>query len=68
MMTDFFAHHRNKDLFFDLNDAAELGMFVSACPEGTVTITESDEAPEKNIYRLNDRVLVREFLYTTKSL
>jgi Fe-S-cluster-containing hydrogenase component 2 len=66
MMTDFFVHHRNKDLLYDLNDNMELELFASSCPEGTVSFTDDDEAPEKNIYRLNDKVLIREYLYSTE--
>lgn len=66
MMTDFFQHHRNKDLFYDLTDRNEMEMFIKASPEGTVIITEDDESPADNIYRLNDRVLIREYLYTTE--
>ena len=66
MMTDFFKHHRNEDLFYDLNDRKELELFIRACPPGVVTLTESDESPAENIYRLNDKVLVREYLYTTE--
>ena len=40
MMTDFFKHHRNKDLFYDLNDENELENFIKACPAGTVTFTD----------------------------
>jgi Fe-S-cluster-containing hydrogenase component 2 len=65
MMTDFFKHHRNRDIFYDLNDEKEIEKFIDACPEGTVTITDDDESPEKNIYRLNDKVLVKEYLYIT---
>jgi len=65
MMTDFFKHHRNKDLFHDLNDPGDLERFALACPEGTVTIVDSDESPADNIYKLNDKVLVKEYLYTT---
>jgi formate dehydrogenase iron-sulfur subunit len=67
MMTDFFKHHRNKDLFYDLNDRKELELFIKACPPGVVSITESEESPSENIYRLNDMVLVREYLYTTEN-
>lgn len=66
LMTDFFKHHRNKDMFYDLNDKDELELFVAACPAGTVSFTDSEEIPEKNIYRLNENVLVREYLYTTE--
>jgi len=66
MMTDFFKHHRNKDMFYDLTDENELKKFIEACPPGTVTLTDEDESPENNIYKLNDKVLVREYLYTTE--
>ena len=66
MMTDFFKHHRNKDLFFDLKDEKEMIKFVEACPAGTVTITDDDESPEKNIYSLNEKVLIKDYLYITE--
>ena len=66
MMTDFFRHHRNKDLFYDLRDESELGKFIEACPEGTVSVVDTDENPSENIYRLNDKILIREFLYSTQ--
>jgi Fe-S-cluster-containing hydrogenase component 2 len=68
MMTDFFAHHRNRDLIFDLKNEAEFMAFIKACPEGTVTITDSDEAPDKNIYMLNEKVLIKDILYSTEKL
>jgi Fe-S-cluster-containing hydrogenase component 2 len=67
MMTDFFKHHRNKDLFYDLTDRNELELFIRACPPGVASVTESDESPAENIYRLNDKVLVRDYLYTTET-
>lgn len=66
MMTDFFKHHRNRDLFYDLNDGNDIEKFINACPEGSVTITDEDESPEKNIYRLNENVMVKEFMYITE--
>jgi Fe-S-cluster-containing hydrogenase component 2 len=66
MMTDFFKHHRNKDFFYDLRDEKEMQKFIEACPAGTVTITDDDESPEKNIYSLNEKVLVKEYLYITE--
>lgn len=66
MMTDFFQHHRNKDLLYDLTDRNELEMFIQASPEGTVIITDGEESPADNIYRLNDRILIRDYLYTTE--
>lgn len=65
MMTDFFKHHRNKDLLYDLKDEKDVEKFIAACPAGTVTITDDDESPDKNIYRLNEKVLVKDYLYIT---
>jgi len=66
MMTDFFKHHRNKDLFYDLKDEKEMVKFVEACPVGTVTITNDEESPDKSIYCLNEKVLVKDYLYITE--
>jgi len=67
MMTDFFKHHRNKDLYYDLNDRIELELFIKACPPGVISLTEADESPAENIYMLNDKVLVREYLYSSEN-
>ena len=66
MMTDFFKHHRNRDLFYDLEDGKEMEKFINACPPGTVKFTDDDESPEKNIFKLNDRVLIKEYIYITE--
>ena len=65
MMTDFFKHHRNKDFFYDLTDTAEINKFISACPPGTVLLTDTRESPAENIYKLNDRVLIKDLIYKT---
>jgi Fe-S-cluster-containing hydrogenase component 2 len=67
MMTDFFAHHRNKDLYYDLNDSTEVRKFMEACPAGTVSLTDNDELPEEHIYKLNDKILIKEYLYDTET-
>lgn len=66
MMTDFFSHHRNKDLLYDLCDDAQARKFIEACPPGTATLTEMGEKPEEHIFKLNDRVLIREYIYTSE--
>jgi Fe-S-cluster-containing hydrogenase component 2 len=66
MMTDFFRHHRNKDLFYDLMDENNLEKFIKACPEGTVSLTDGNESPGEHIYALNEKVLVKEYLYVTE--
>jgi len=67
MMTDFFAHHRNRDLFYDLTDDSELFKFMEACPKGTVSLVDTDELPEEHIYKLNDKILIKEYLYVTEN-
>jgi len=66
MMTDFFMHHRNRDLFYDLRDDKELEKFISACPSGTVTLTDEEESPVGNIFSLNEKVLIKDYLYITE--
>jgi len=66
MMTDFFKHHRNKDLFYDLTDKKDMEKFVKSCPEGTVTYIDTDEPPGDNIFILNEKVLIRDHMYITE--
>jgi len=66
MMTDFFIHHRNKDLLYDLCDHEEARKFVEACPPGTAMLTDRKENPEEHIYKLNEKVLIREYIYETE--
>lgn len=66
MMTDFFKHHRNRNLFYDLKDEKEVEKFIKACPAGTVMLTDNDESPEGNIFRLNEKVLIKDYLYITE--
>jgi Fe-S-cluster-containing hydrogenase component 2 len=66
MMTDYFTHHRNKALVYDLRDEEAVIKFFECCPEGVVTLTDEDEAPEQDIYRLNEKVLIKEYLYRTE--
>jgi Fe-S-cluster-containing dehydrogenase component len=63
MMSNFFRHHRNRDLFCDLSDTAEMEKFAAACPPGTVRITNETESPNENIVKLNEKVLIRDFIY-----
>ncbi len=67
MMTDFFRHHSSREMFYDLNDPEQLELFIAACPPETVSITDSAESPEKNIFSLNEKVLIREYLYQTEN-
>ena len=66
MMTDFFKHHRNRNLFYDLCDDEQVKKFVAACPPGTAVLTDGNEKPGEHIYKLNDKVLIREYIYNTE--
>jgi Fe-S-cluster-containing hydrogenase component 2 len=67
MMTHFFKHHRNRDHLYDLTDDKDVEKFVNACPSGTVTFTDSDEWHEGHIYSLNEKVLIKDYLYITEA-
>lgn len=60
MMSDFFEHHRTVDNYFDLNDTDEIENFIKNNPEGAVEWVDMEEDPEKNIYQLNNMVLIKE--------
>jgi Fe-S-cluster-containing hydrogenase component 2 len=66
MMNDFFKHHRNRDLLFDLSDEKDIEKFIKACPEGTVMLTDGEESPADNIFTLNEKVLIKDYLYVTE--
>lgn len=65
IMTDFFKHHRNRDLWYDLTNSREMDKFIAACPPGTVSKTEMKESPADNIFMLNDRVLIKDIVYNS---
>jgi hypothetical protein len=65
MMTDFFNHHRAKENYFNLTDESELRKFISACPEDAVKLVDMEENPEQHIYKLNDKILIKEFMWDT---
>lgn len=60
MMSDFFEHNRTLENYFDLNDQDEIQQFIDNSPEGAVKWVEMEEDPEKNIYQMNDMVLIKE--------
>ena len=68
MMTDFFNHHRAKENYFNLTDESELRKFISACPEDAVKLVDMEENPEQHIYKLNDKILIKEFMWDSDKL
>lgn len=63
MMTDFFEHKRTEENYFDLNDERELRKFVEYNPGGAVKMVDMDENEDENIYKLNDKVLIKDIPY-----
>lgn len=62
LMDDLFEI-KPRNRIFDLDDEKDLEAFIRACPEETVTLYEGEEDPGEHIYRLNDRVCVKELVW-----
>ncbi len=60
MMNDFFEHHRTVKNYFDFDDPDEIEKFIASNPEGAVTWVDMNEDPSRDIYQLNEMVLVKE--------
>jgi len=60
IMNDLFEPGISGYRYFDLSDEKELQEFAAKFPDDIVSIVERDENPEENIYRLTDKVLIRE--------
>jgi Fe-S-cluster-containing hydrogenase component 2 len=60
MMNDFFEFHRTPENYFDLDDPRETENFINKNPEGAVSWVEMEEDPSRDIYRFNDKVLIKE--------
>jgi len=65
LMTDFFRFKRDRNDLYDLTDEAELEAFVRHSPGGTVEITEAEENHAFQVFRLNEKVLIREQAWKT---
>ncbi|MBN2215073.1 MAG: hypothetical protein JW723_12595 [Bacteroidales bacterium] len=64
MMNDLFEVKTSGYRFFDLGDDEEMKEFAQAFPEGVVRIVEMDENPDEKIYKLNDKILVKELMWS----
>ena len=63
MMNDLFEVKTSGYRFFDLNDEKEMTEFAKAFPEDVVRIVEMDENPDEKIFKLNDKILVKELMW-----
>jgi Fe-S-cluster-containing hydrogenase component 2 len=64
LMDDLFEKKPKKQ-FFNLNDDNELLRFVEASPGDTVVFFDGDEDVENHIYKLNERVFVKDFIWNS---
>jgi Fe-S-cluster-containing hydrogenase component 2 len=63
MLNSFFEVRKSICNYCHLNGDVKKLLCVETCKKNALTITDEDEDPEKNIHRLNDKVLVKEFLW-----
>jgi Fe-S-cluster-containing hydrogenase component 2 len=63
LMTDFFRFKMEKSKVFELNDENTWERFIRESPEGSVEMVEQDENHDKQIYTLNEKILVREHIW-----
>jgi Fe-S-cluster-containing hydrogenase component 2 len=63
MLNTFFEVRKSVCNYCHLNGEVKTLLCVETCKEQALEITEADQNPAKNIYSLNDRVLVKEFIW-----
>ncbi|HUX58485.1 MAG TPA: 4Fe-4S dicluster domain-containing protein [Bacteroidales bacterium] len=63
MLNSFFEVRKSICNYCHLNGEVKKLLCVETCKEHALTITEKDENPDENIHRLNDKVLVKEFIW-----
>ena len=68
LMTDFFRFKLEKNKIYELSDEDAWERFIRESPEGSVEIVEQDKNHDNQIYTLNDKVLVREYIWDSDKL
>ena len=63
LMNDLFAVKTQGYHYFDLDNEQELQQFVDAYDDEIVRIVEFDAKPDENIYKLSDRVLIKDITW-----
>ncbi len=63
MLNSFFEVRKSVCNYCHLNGNSGRVLCVETCREDALIITNSDEDPANNIYRLNDKVLVKELIW-----
>ena len=68
MMTDFFEFKRDKSIFFDLTSDEEIEKFIKSSLPGIVSFVDMEENQDEHIYKLNEKVLIKEYLWDYNKL
>jgi len=63
MMNDLFEVKTSDYKYMDLTDDSELEKFAAAYPDDIISVVDMKENPKENIYKLNDKILVREYIW-----
>ncbi len=63
MMNDLFEVKTSDYKYMNLSDESEMKKFAAAYPDDIVSIVDMDEDPKQNIYKLNDKILVKEYIW-----
>jgi len=67
LMNDLFAVKTEGYQYLDLDIEQELQQFADAYDDDVVRIVEFDAKPEKNIYKLSDKVLIKDITWSDSS-
>jgi Fe-S-cluster-containing hydrogenase component 2 len=68
MMTDFFKYHRDKENDYDLMNDKELELLIERSPDGAVQWVDMEEDPSRDIYSLDEHILVKERMWKTDNM
>ena len=63
MMNGFFEVRKSICNYCHLNGDVKKLLCVETCKEQALTLTDIDENPDENIHKLNDKVLVKEYIW-----
>ena len=61
LMNDFFESRKSICDYCELNETTDQLLCIKTCPEEALVITEQEENPEEYIFKINDKVLVRDY-------
>lgn len=65
LMDDLFEK-KDRRYYFDLGDEGELDRLVESAPGRVITYYEGEEDPEQHIYKMTDRIMVRDYVWNPK--